>query len=264
MSVTDLDCAPLVRAACFGPRIRAAMTERARGVSPPPFASLNLGYATEDAPSNVQENERRLAAAFGIAPESIRWVRQVHGDGIAFAEALPPTVGTGATIEADAVIAETAGLAAAIKIADCAPVLVAAEDASAVAAIHAGWRGTAADIVGKTISTLRARHPRARWRAWIGPCIGRGAFEVGPEVVDALVAAGAAPGDFSEPYERAGQSRRRADLKAILVRQLERAGLDPRQIAVDPACTFTERERFFSHRRDGRTGRMAALVMIAS
>lgn len=262
MSVTDLARAPLVRVERFGPRIRAAMTTRAGGVSPPPFASLNLGYATDDDPANVAENECRLAAAFGIAPESIRWVRQVHGDGIAFAEALPPTVGTGATIEADAVICETPGLAAAIKIADCAPVLVAAEDTSAVAAIHAGWRGTAADIVGRTIATLRARHPQALWRAWIGPCIGPDAFEVGPEVVDALVAAGAALGDFSEPHERAGQRRQRANLKAVLVRQLERAGLDPRRIAVDPACTFTERERFFSHRRDARTGRMAALVMI--
>ncbi len=262
MSVTDLARAPLVRVERFGPRIRAAMSTRAGGVSPPPFASLNLGYATDDDPANVAENERRLAAAFGIAPESIRWVRQVHGDAIAFAEALPPTVGTGATIEADAVISETPGLAAAIKIADCAPVLVAAEDASAVAAIHAGWRGTAAGIVGQTIATLRARHPQAFWRAWIGPCIGPDAFEVGPEVVDALVAAGAQASDFHAPGDHADPTRRYADLKAILARQLTRAGLDVRAIAVDAACTFRDPARFFSHRRDARTGRMAALVMI--
>ncbi|MFN3631164.1 MAG: peptidoglycan editing factor PgeF [Casimicrobiaceae bacterium] len=246
----------------LGPRIRAAMSTRSGGVSPPPFASLNLGYATDDDPVNVAENERRLAATFGVAPDAIRWVYQVHGARIGFAEALPPTVGSGATIEADAVISETPGLAAAIKVADCAPVLVAAEDACAVAAIHAGWRGTAADIVGQTLAVLRARHPGTAWRAWIGPCIGPEAFEIGPEVVDALLAAGATPGDFTPPFEHAGCGRQRADLKAILVRQLARAGLDPGRIAVDPACTFRDPSRFFSHRRDGRTGRMAALVMI--
>jgi YfiH family protein len=263
MSATELDHAPLLAVSHLGPGIRAVMSTREGGVSPAPFASLNLGYATDDDPANVQENERRLAAAFAVAPESIRWVRQVHGDVIRFAEALPPTVGAGAVIEGDAVVSETPGLAAAIKVADCAPVLIAAEDGRAVAAVHAGWRGTAAGIAGKTIAVLRGRHPDARWRAWIGPCIGPAAFEVGPEVVDALLAAGGLPEDFSTPYEREGRPRRRADLKAILVRQLEHAGLDRAAIAVDPACTFSDRDRFFSHRRDARTGRMAVLVMIA-
>lgn len=258
---------PLIRPRIFGPGIRAAMSTRAGGISPPPFESLNLGFGTADRPEHVAENLRRLADAFGVATQALRSVRQVHGRALAEAEKLPAANGGGALIEADALIAQTPGLACLVNVADCAPVLVAADDASAVAAIHAGWRGTAAGIVAATFAALTRLRPRARWRAWIGPCISRSAFEVGEEVAQALRRAGAAPEDLGEPYEREGRVRYRVDLKAVLVRQLLACGLERTAIEVDPACTYHDAERFFSHRRacecdGGQAGRMAALIMI--
>ncbi len=243
----------------LAPGVRAAMSTRRGGVSPSPWESLNLGYATGDALERVAENERRFAAAFGVEPAAIRWVRQVHGDGVALAEELPATVGRGAEIPADAVISRTSGLACAIKVADCVPVLLAAEDASVVAAVHAGWRGVAAAIVPKTVRAMATSVPV---RAWIGPAISRAAFEIGAEVHEALMQAGAKDEDFSVPYLREGQMRCHADLKAIIVRQLLGVGLERQHIHVDPACTYAGRADFFSHRRDGPSGRMAAMIMI--
>jgi len=255
----------LIRPQVFGSRIRAAMSTRLGGVSAPPFDTLNLGYSTADDPRAVAENERRFADAFGVAPGVIRWAHQVHGTALAHAEDLPPTVGTGAHVEADAIVSRTPGLACAIKIADCVPVLLADREARVVAAVHAGWRGVAAGIVGLAVHALRSVQgdvPASQLCAWIGPCIGFGAFEIGAEVADALRQAGATPSDLSAPYVRSGTERCRANLRTIVRHQLIATGLVEEAIETDPRCTFEDAAHFFSHRRDGRTGRMAAVIMI--
>lgn len=253
------------------PRVRAAMTTRSGGVSPPPFAALNLGYATADARDNVMENERRTAQALGVDAASLRWVYQVHGSAVRHAEALPANQPLGATvIEADAMVCHTPGLVCGIKVADCMPVLLAAQDGSVVAAAHAGWRGLAAGVLDNSLREMQVAP--ARVTAWLGPCIGPTAFEVGEDVRDAFLAVDPACGihfrplpqpaaaSRSLPAAASGGQKFLCDLVAIAGDRLRALGVT--RVAASHACTYREPERFFSHRRDRQSGRMAAFIWL--
>lgn len=245
------------------------MTTRLGGVSPPPFGALNLGYATADVRDNVIANERRTAQALGVDAAAIRWVYQVHGSEVRRAESLPVNAPLGATeIQADAIVSRTPGLVCGIKVADCMPVLLAATDGSVVAAAHAGWRGLAAGVIENALREMDVAAERVT--AWLGPCIGPQAFEVGEEVRDAFLAhdrAAAAhfralpPLTSSDGDGDGGQPKFLCDLAAIARQRLATQGVTA--VAASNACTFSEPERFFSHRRDRTTGRMAAFVWIA-
>jgi YfiH family protein len=232
-------------------RVQALSTTRGGGISQGAYASLNLGDHVGDDPAAVAANRRLLREAARL-PAEPSWLRQVHGTAVVDLDALP-ALRPGSPPQADAAIARAAGRICAILTADCVPVLFAAADGSAVGAAHAGWRGLAAGVLAATVRAL-AVEPGALL-AWIGPCIGAAAYEVGPEVRAALLAAD--PGAVGA-FEDTRPGHWRADLPQLARRHLGRLGI--RSIHGGGDCTHRDAGRFFSHRRDGQTGRQATLI----
>jgi hypothetical protein len=234
------------------------MSERTAGVSSPPFDTLNLGDAVGDDPACVRENRARFAHLLGAAPV---YLRQLHGTRVVRVGA--EHVG-GQPLEADSALTTTAGVACTVQVADCMPVLLAAPGGRAVAAVHAGWRGLAAGAIEAALTALcdAAGCSRGEVAAWLGPCIGPRRFEVGPEVVQAFGAAlhDTDPQRFMPRARPDGQMRWLANLPQLGRDRLHAAGI--RRIAGGHWCTFEDRARFFSFRRDGTTGRLAAAVWI--
>ncbi|ROR34706.1 peptidoglycan editing factor PgeF [Inmirania thermothiophila] len=227
------------------PRVRALTTLRTGGVSAGPYAGLNLAGHVGDAPEAVAENRRRLRAALAL-PAEPAWLRQVHGTRVVEAPA-------GAGAEADGAWTARPGVVLAVLTADCLPVVLARRDGGAVAVAHAGWRGLAAGVLEAAVAALGGGVV-----AWIGPAIGAAAYEVGPEVREAVLAADPGAAEAMRPSPRAG--RWRLDLAAAARRRLRRAGVEA--VAVCGRCTFREAAAFYSYRRDGVTGRMATLAWI--
>ncbi|MGH8226450.1 MAG: peptidoglycan editing factor PgeF [Steroidobacteraceae bacterium] len=237
------------------PRVRAAFTLREGGVSRPPFDTLNVGGAqTGDDPQAVRENRARVGAALGLRAGPA-WLTQVHGAGVV---CLDGEVGAPRSEppRADAVVTRDPGRVCAIQVADCLPVLLASRDGSVVGAAHGGWRGLAAGVLRVTVEALAA--DPASLIAWLGPAIGPGHFEVGDEVRAALEGGGAALG---AAFVRNERGRWQCDLPAVARRQLGALGVG--EVYGGRWCTYADAARFFSYRRDGRCGRMAALVWIA-
>ena len=230
------------------PGVRALATWRGGGVSGGPFASLNLGDHVGDDPHAVASNRRMLVAAAGV-PVEPAWLRQVHGTRVADLDAGVPDG------PADAAVARCRGRVAAILTADCLPVLLAAEDGEAVAAAHAGWRGLAAGVLEATVRALGV--PPARLVAWIGPGIGRKHYEVGPEVRAAFASQGSA---VEQAFQVNARGRYLADLPLLARRRLEALGIE--RVGATADCTFSDTNRYFSHRRDGHCGRQATLIWI--
>lgn len=227
-------------------RVRAAITTREGGVSLGPYRSLNLGSHVGDEPAAVAENRRRVVEALGLA-QPPGWLDQVHGNEVVLATPQPGAV-------ADACWTGQAGLPCAVLTADCLPVLFADREGSCVAAAHAGWRGLAAGVLEATVARLPV--PPARLLAWLGPAIGPGAFQVGEEVRAAFVMA--APEDAAA--FRPDGPRWRADLFALARARLARCGVAA--VFGGGVCTVDAPTRFFSHRRDGRSGRFASLIWL--
>ena len=233
------------------------MTTRLGGVSTAPYDSLNLGYSTLDDRALVMQNERITAEALGIAAEDVCWVHQVHGIDVHHAESLPSNAPLGSTrIMGDAVVSHTPGLVCAVKVADCMPALFAARDGSAVGAAHAGWRGLSAGVLERTVAALNVAP--AQLFAWMGPCIGPSAFEVGEEVRAAFIAHDADAAQHFVPGKNSGKFL--CDLYALARQRLH--GIGVTDVSGGEYCTYTQAELFFSHRRDRVTGRMAACVWI--
>lgn len=238
--------------------VGALMTTRTGGVSAPPWDTLNLGAAVGDDPAAVAENRRRLAAAIGAAPV---YLRQVHGARVvelAEADADPAREPP----EADGAVTAARGVACAVQVADCLPVLFAAPGGRAVGAAHAGWRGLAAGVVEATLQRVCALAGCAPGdvQAWLGPCIGPRAFEVGADVLEAF---GVDPLAADAPHLRHaprpdGSARWRCDLAGLARERLARAGVA--EVSGGGWCTVEDRSRFFSFRRDGVTGRHVAAV----
>ena len=231
-------------------RIGALMSTRSGGVSGAPFDSLNLGRSAGDEPAAVNENRRRFATALGGAQPV--WMSQVHG-----VRVLRLPAGPGPH-EADAAITTEPGVACTVMVADCLPVLFAAPEGRAVGAAHAGWRGLAAGVLEATVTALceAAACAPAELQAWLGPCIGPRQFEVGADVVEAF---GGGP-EFAPRARPDGAMRWLADLPGLARRRLTAVGLT--QISGGAACTVEDASRFFSFRRDGVTGRLAAAVWL--
>jgi hypothetical protein len=250
--------AGLIEPGWDAPGVGALMTTRAGGVSAPPWDTLNLGTAVGDDPVAVAENRRRLAAAIGAAPV---YLRQVHGARVV---ELIEADGDPARepLEADAAVTAVPGVACAVQVADCLPVLLAAPRGRAVGAAHAGWRGLAAGVVEGTLQRLCALAGcEARdVRAWLGPCIGPRAFEVGADVLASFgleARAGDQP-NFRYHPRSDGSARWRCDLPGLARERLARAGVV--DVSGGRWCTFEDRSRFFSFRRDSVTGRHVAAI----
>jgi polyphenol oxidase len=236
--------------------VRALCTLRTGGASVAPYASLNLGGHVGDVPAAVAENRRRLRVEAGL-PAEPEWLEQVHGAHVADLDAAPDPSGAGRMGPADAVFTRRPGRVCAILTADCLPLLLAAESGDLVAAAHAGWRGIACGVIEAAVAAVTAALPAGRLLAWLGPAIGPRHFEIGAEVREALLA-----GDPGAEAAFAPNARGRfmADLGTLVRRRLEARGVD--RIYGGGECTFDAADRYFSHRRDGVTGRQAALIWL--
>jgi YfiH family protein len=222
-------------------------TTRAGGVSVAPWDSLDLGGLVGDDPAAVAENWRRLEAATGLG---FARVRQVHG--VAVITASGPTA---PREEADAVVSTRPGVAACVAIADCVPILLATPDGAAVAAVHAGWRGTieGAARAGAEALAAEAGCRIAALRAVIGPSIGPCCYQVSADLADRFRAA------FGPGVVRPGEGGPRLDLWEANALALRAAGVEA--IERLGRCTACEPALFYSHRRDaGRTGRQVAFA----
>lgn len=229
-------------------QVGAASTTRHGGASHAPYDSFNLAQHVGDDPQAVAANRRRLADWLEL-PAAPRWLQQVHGTRVIEAGDWH------AGIEADASIARVRGVVLAVMTADCLPLLLAAADGAAVAAVHAGWRGLAAGIIERTLEQLAVAPGDVL--AWIGPAISQPAFEVGDEVRDAFVADDHLAVNCFAPN---AQARWQADLKMLATLRLRRAGV--RRITDRGHCTFRQPEDYFSYRRAHPCGRMASLIWL--
>jgi len=240
------------------PNVHAVCTTRAGGVSEGPYASLNLGDHVGDDAAAVAQNRRVFAAALDARPV---FMRQVHGTRVAGLDAATPD-----GVEADACVATMPSVACTIMVADCLPVLLATSDGAAVGAAHAGWRGLAGmqgegvlEAACRALWTAGAGSP-AETIAWLGPCIGPEAFEVGAGVKAAFEAADA---DAAALFRAHGNGKWLADLAGLARQRLAALGV-MRVFGNDGGtgwCTVANPTRFFSHRRDrGISGRFAAAI----
>ncbi len=243
--------------------VRAFATTRVGGVGTGPFESFNLGRGCGDDEAVVAENRARFCAALPGPPG---WVHQVHGIDVArrehFTADSPP--------RADAVVVFEPGWPCTVMTADCLPVLFCDVDGTRVGAAHAGWRGLAGGVLQATVDALDCEP--ASLMAWLGPAIGPAAFEVGDDVLEAFEARataglGSGPADVDparhfRPAPTGDDGRRKwwCDLYGLARDTLAGAGVE--HVFGGGYCTYTERERFFSYRRDGVTGRMAATIWL--
>ena len=226
--------------------VRAAFTLRTGGVSVAPYDSLNVGTHVGDAPEAVAENRARIFQALKL-PSEPAWLEQVHGVDVTHLDHTPLIT------RADASVTHSLKRVCAIQVADCLPVLFAARDGSAIGAAHAGWRGLASGVLEATLRAL-AIEP-SKLIAWMGPAIGPEHFEVGAEVRDAFVKSEAKAGKAFVANDR---GRWQCDLYALARLRLEAIGIG--EIAGGGWSTYGDASRFFSYRRDGQCGRMAALI----
>jgi YfiH family protein len=223
------------------------------GVSPPPFDRFNLGMRNGDAPENALANRARLEAEFGL-PSAPNWLRQVHGIGVQRVSA-PPRAGD-AEPEADAAVTSVPGVVLAILTADCLPVVLCDRAGTELAAAHAGWPGLSGGMLEATVAAMRTAP--SELVAWLGPAAGPASYEVGAEVRERFLDGDAeAEADFVPT--RPGHWR--LDLYANARRRLARTGVP--SVHGGSCDTIADPARFFSHRRDQRTGRMATLAWIA-
>lgn len=232
------------------PNVKAAATLRTGGVSEGPFSSLNLGSHVGDAPSAVAENRRLLQAALKL-PAEPTWLNQVHGINVAAAEGATPAVPT----TADASVARGVNAVCVVMTADCLPVLFCDRAGTRVGAAHAGWRGLAGGVLGATIKALDV--PPSQLMAWLGPAIEQDAFEVGDEVHEAFLKLAA---DNAAAFKANARARWQADLYQLARNELARLGVTA--VYGGGFKCFADGERFFSYRRENRTGRMATLVWL--
>ena len=247
--------------------VRAVCTTRAGGRSVPPYDSLNLGDHVGDDPQAVAANRERLQQALGARPV---FLRQVHGWSTAELHAA-----TADGTEADACCTTERGVACTIMVADCLPVLLTDLAGTAVAAAHAGWRGLAGaqgrgvleaalEALGRAAPVPRA-HAASETMAWLGPCIGPEAFEVGAEVRAAFVAHDPQAAALFLPQR---EGKWLADLQGLARQRLQALGVTKiyGNDGSAPWCTVAQPSRFFSHRRDhlvrGGSGRLAACIFL--
>ncbi len=224
--------------------IHAASTLRSGGVSQGRFSSLNLADHVNDNISDVQENRQKIAELLALPADPV-WLQQVHSNRVV-------NINQQTEVEAaDASFTERAGVVCAVLTADCLPVLLASKDGSIICAIHAGWRGLLSGIISKAVNALNNKE----LIAWLGPAIGENCFEVGKEVKDQFIAK-------STNYNKAFQQKSKQHYLANIyqIAGIELAGLGIYQVYGGGFCTVTDKQQFFSYRRDGETGRMATLI----
>jgi YfiH family protein len=229
--------------------VKALSTTRIGGVSRGAYAGLNLADHVGDEPASVARNRELLTRRINL-PSAPHWLRQVHGCTVADLSGGDPPY------EADAAIARRPGQVCAALTADCLPLLIADRAGSCVAAVHAGWRGLAGGVIESALARLPAQP--SSLLCWLGPAIGPTRFEVGADVRERFLQAG---GEAAlAAFRPARRGKWLADLYLLARQRLSGAGVT--EVSGGGLCTFEDPRRFYSHRRDGVTGRMASLIWI--
>jgi polyphenol oxidase len=227
--------------------VKAFFTTRAGGVSSGIYAGLNLGAQVGDDPHQVAENRRRLNA---LLPAPPAWLKQIHGVEVVAANKVGNDV-----VAADAAFTVRMNTVCAVMVADCLPVLFCSKDGHVVAAAHAGWRGLCGGVLENTVHAMS--RPPGEVLAWLGPAIGAERFEVGIDVYTAFTTHTAEDAAAFTAID-GKPDKYLADIYRLARRRLHDLGV--RDIYGGHYCTVTEADRFFSYRREGKTGRMAGVI----
>ncbi|NHB92481.1 purine nucleoside phosphorylase YfiH [Photorhabdus cinerea] len=228
--------------------VKTCSSTRLGGISLPPYDSLNLGKHVGDNPDVVDQN-RQILAEVAELPQQPVWLEQVHGTRVVRLNGQPVE-----NNKADAVYTNILGQVCAVMTADCLPVLFCSSDGDEIAAAHAGWRGLCAGVLENTIRQFKAKPDQIQ--AWLGPAISAKEFEVGNEVMDAFVVQNS---DLSKAFVHFGE-KYLADIYLLAKLKLQSIGV--KAIFGGAECTVNNKEKFFSYRRDGITGRMATLIWL--
>ena len=259
--VRALICAPLEQAGFAN-----GFSTRGGGSSPMPENSLNLAGFNEDDAENILENRRRFLKLFD-GDWLLAGCWQVHGSDVRIvenaADAKPAEDSRGDAVYCDAIVSNASGVLAGVKTADCVPVLIGDPKNGAYAAIHAGWRGTLAEVAGKAVSRMEAKYqtePKDVLVA-IGPAAGSCCYEVGPDVIDAFRSAFA---DGQSLFKETRENHACINLLQSNRTQLVSAGVDPERIFTAPLCTMCRTDLFFSYRSEknlyGKVGRLMSVI----
>jgi len=232
-------------------KVRAFSTTRLGGQSQPPYDSFNLAQHVGDKPDAVSANRQHLRKLAGYSDEPA-WLEQVHGNTVINATHADKPV------KADASFTTATNTTCVVMTADCLPVLFCDKQGKGVAAAHAGWRGLAAGVLEATLERLceELACPASHILAWMGPAIGPAAFEVGGEVRDTFIA----QHDVASAFIETDSQHWLMDIYAVARHRLGCAGVE--DISGGQYCTFTDKEQFFSYRRENQCGRMASLIWL--
>jgi hypothetical protein len=245
-----------------GDQVVAGFTTRHGGSSRAPFNSLNLAFHTGDQQAAVDANRAAVARTFGIAPQLLLTVQQVHGSEILVIDQENPDLSHFQRVECDAIITNQPGIMAGILVADCYPVVLYDPDGPAAGVVHAGWRGAAAGLIGRTVQAMKTMFGSRPERlcAAIGPGIGGHGYEVDRPVREAFRAGS---GHWEQIARETRLGHWLLDLRLSCQLQLLAAGLQEGQVEAVAECTCCHRETFYSYRRDqGRTGRQMGFVLL--
>lgn len=239
--------------------VKALFTTRRGGVSSNgangAFATFNLGMHVNDRPADVKKNRALLRK---YLPDTPKWLEQVHGTDPIWME---QAIELPAREKGDAALSRQYNTVCAIMVADCLPVYLCDTAGTVTGVVHAGWRGLAAGVIEQSIAAMQI--DRSTLMAWLGPAIGPDHFEVGDEVRTAFVAHDPnAASAFTAKTNPSEQTEKKwfADIFQLARQRLAGAGVT--QIYGGGICTYSDPARFFSYRRDGETGRMAALIWL--
>jgi len=229
--------------------IRALTTTRAGGVSQGAYSSLNLADHVDDNLIDVEKNRQILAEQLKI--EQPVWLKQVHGVQVVDAStAMHHEV-------ADAVYSLQPDTVCAVLTADCLPLLFCNQQATKVAAAHAGWRGLADGVIESTVDTLQENPEDIM--VWLGPAIGASCFEVGQDVYDAFVLQ---DNSAKSAFSKVDAEHYLADIYHLARLRLKKLGIE--KVYGGGLCTYTDEDRFYSFRKNKITGRMASMIWISS
>lgn len=240
-------------------------TTRLGGVSQGIYASLNLGANRGDDREKVRENYRRVCAALGAEPGKLVFSSQVHGDAVRAVTAADLGKGLDRAVdyEADGLITDVPGATLVVFGADCLTVLLADPVRRVIAAIHAGWRGTALGITARAAEAMVRDYGcnPGHILAALGPCISKCCFETGGEVPEAMTAA--LGGEAEEYIQRLDSGKYKVDLKGLNTLWLRRSGVVTTNIDISPDCTLCRPDKYWSHRyTGGERGSQAALICL--
>ncbi len=234
--------------------VNALFTTRNGGVSGGgnnAYATLNLGSHVKDNLSDVEKNRLLLNRYLPSAP---KWLEQMHGTSVLCMD------NEMMSRRGDAALSRTHGTVCAVMVADCLPVLLCDASGTVVSVVHAGWRGLAAGIIEKTVTEMY-NGDQTQLIAWLGPAIGSGCFEVGGEVRETFINHDSQAIAAFVPQQSQDDNKWLADIFQLARLRLVKAGVTA--IFGGGVCTYCDPSRFFSYRRDGETGRMAALIWLS-